>query len=102
MRKRRVLESGEAHEYSDDVAEFAPALEAAIDEFAHVGRKSQADEVQIKQIAPGMAQTNYVARPPASFPERLDGMFDAPRGEILQKRISRAQRQESESRPSAG
>ena len=46
MRERKMFELHEACEDAEDVAEFAPAFEAAVGGFADIGGKAQAQEIQ--------------------------------------------------------
>ena len=100
MRKGAVLELGEARENAKNVSEFAPALEAAIGEFADVGGKAKAQQIQkVNFAAPRAAAESRRKSGDAPCFQSFDRVFDAARGEIPQKRISGAQRKKAEGGP---
>src|SRR5271156_6329938 len=56
-----MLELHEAREHAEDVAEFAPAFEAAVGGFSYVGGEAESEQIQEIEFALGVAEADYVA-----------------------------------------
>ena len=57
-----MFQASQPHKNARNVTELSPTLESAIHKLAHVGRESKAQKIQIIKLAPGMPQTNHIAR----------------------------------------
>ena len=83
--KARWRRPSEAGENGKNVAKLAPALESAIGEFADVGGKSEAEQIEVIKLAVGVAQANDVALATGAILQSFDSVLDAARSEIAQE-----------------
>jgi hypothetical protein len=86
--KREMLQARKSREHAENVSQLAPALEATVHQLSHVGRESQAHQIQEINFTFGMPQADHVAGSSRARPECFDRVFHAARGEILEEGIS--------------
>src|ERR1700723_1646754 len=96
VREGEMLELHEAGEYAENVAELAPAFEAAVGGFGYVGGEAESEEIQEIEFALGVAEADHVAGAAGIFLQGRDRVFDAALGEIFQEGIAGAQREEAQ------
>src|SRR5580698_5200155 len=77
MRKGEMLELHEAREDAEDVAEFAPTLEAAIGGFGDVGGEAEREEIEEIKFALSVTETDHVAGAVAIFFQGFKSVFEA-------------------------
>ena len=99
MWERGMFQAGQPHKNARNITELSPTLESAIHKLAHIGRESKTQKIQIIKLAPGMPQTNHIARAPASILECLNRVLLPACREVLQERITGTKRQKTKSRP---
>ena len=93
QRKGAPAQLHQPQENSQQVAELAERLEAAIRERGHIRRKAEAQQIERIELAGGVFQPEQVAGASATFEKRLQGGVGPVLSEIAQKGIARAQRQ---------
>jgi len=87
-----MLEPGETRQHTEDVAEFSQSLEPPVRKLSHVGWKAEAEKVQEVKVACRMPEANEVAGTTAAIFDRVNRVFEPSRREILEERISCAER----------